>query len=111
MDKWKEYLDSLDELKQNMVLEVMSMAAIVIPNPERVMSYGVPTIKSGGRPIIAVAANKNHFSVYPFGGAAIEANLSLLKDLDYSKGTIRFPYDNLPEKKLIEAIVKYNLSK
>lgn len=85
------------------------MAMRTIPSAEKVMNYGVPTLKVDGKPIIAVGANKNHFSVYPYGGSAIEANKALLKDAEFSKGTIRFGYDNLPSQEILDAIVSYKL--
>lgn len=108
MNVWKPYLDKLDEDKQQIVLRIMQIAKQCAPESEEVMSYGVPTLKKQGKGIFAVAANKNHFSIYPFGGAAIEANKELLKGLDYSKGTIRFGYDNLPSREIIEALISYN---
>lgn len=109
MEEWAEYLGQLDKEKKEAVLTVMNKAYTLIPEPRRVMSYGVPTIKSADRAIIAVGANKNHFSVYPFGGAAIEANRDLLQGIDYSKGTIRFSYDSLPGDEILEAIIRFKL--
>ncbi len=109
MTEWQPYLDTLDKTKQEAIIHVMDIAIKYIPNPRRMISYGVPAIKNGNFPIIAVAANKNHLSVYPFSGAAVEANKALLLEAEHSKGMIRFDYDKLPSDEIIKALVQFKL--
>jgi uncharacterized protein YdhG (YjbR/CyaY superfamily) len=106
---WKAYLDKLETEKQITVVNVLMTARKFIPQAQQVMSYGVPTLKFKGIPILAVAANKNYFSIYPFGGAAIKAVKPLIKNAEWSKGTIRFSYDQLPTERIIKAIVKFKI--
>ena len=104
---WADYLEKLDKRQKDAVLQTMEIAEREFPGAVRVMSYGVPTIKLNKKYIMAVGANKDFFSVYPFGWSAIEATKHLLHGLSYSKGTIRFPYDQLPSEEQIKAIVVY----
>jgi uncharacterized protein YdhG (YjbR/CyaY superfamily) len=69
--------------------------------PEAVesISYGMPTFKHRGRPLIYFGAAKNHCAIY---GPAVDAFRDELAAYDASKGTIRFQ----PGKPLPAALVK-----
>ncbi|EFK95652.1 protein containing DUF1801 [sediment metagenome] len=108
---WSEYVKQLDAAKQKALLDTMDMALGMINDPECVMSYGVPTIKSNDTYIIAAGAYKNFLSLYPFGNDAIEANQPLFAHNDKSKGAVRFSYSLLPKTEQIKAIVQFNSDK
>lgn len=108
---WKNYCDCLDNTQKSALLNTMHLALGFIVEPSCVMSYGVPTIKSNGNYIIAVGANKNFLSIYPFGNDAILANNTLFAKNEKSKGAVRFNYEQLPTSQQIKALVDYNLNK
>ena len=74
MNVWQPYLDKLDDEKREIVLSVLERAREYIAQPSEGLNYGVPTLKQGDEPIIAVAAHKNHLGVYPFSGSIVERN-------------------------------------
>jgi uncharacterized protein YdhG (YjbR/CyaY superfamily) len=69
------------------------------PDAAEGLGYGMPSFKYRGRPLIYMAASKNHCALY--GPAVVEFQEDLT-GYDASKGTIRFP----PNKPLPAALVK-----
>ena len=78
----------------------------VAPDAVESISYGLPTFKYQGRPLVHLGAAKNHCALYGMS-AVLQAHQNELAAYDTSKGTIRFsPSEPLPEalvKKLISA--------
>lgn len=109
MEAWKPYLKPLDATRQKIVLAILKQAEKFIPHPERVMSYGVPAIKSNGVAIIAVAAHRHHVGIYPFGSKVVSHIQPKLKNADCTGGTLRFSYDDLPTEKQLKLIVEYKI--
>lgn len=111
MNTWQEYIDAVDdESKSKALVYVLTTAEKYVPNAERVISYQMPTIKTSGKAVIAVAPWKNHIGLYPFGSAAAKIAESSLKNAEISKGTIQFKYDQLPTEAQIKAIIEAKLS-
>ena len=70
------------------------------------ISYGVPTLKLDGRPLIYYAAWANHISIYPLTGQIRRAFATELRRYKTSKGTIQFPLDEPLPIGFIKRIVK-----
>ncbi len=104
-DPWKKYLDGLHNEARAVVVHVLEMVPEMAPDATAGMPYGVPGFMLDGKPLIAVASHKEHYGVYPFSPAVIEHLEPLLEGLDTAKGTIRFPYDRKPSRKLIREIL------
>ncbi len=106
MKEWEDYLGALDAEKRAVVAFVLSVAMEKAPDALPAMPYGVPGLRLQGKPLIAVAAHKGHYGVYPFSPDVIAALEPLLSDLETAKGTIRFPYTTKPSKKLITELLR-----
>jgi uncharacterized protein YdhG (YjbR/CyaY superfamily) len=85
------------------------------PRAEEAISYGIPTIKVGGRPVVAFGAWANHVALYPMSYAVIRENANELARFEVAKGTIRFqPGDPLPAalvRKIVKARIAQNEAK
>lgn len=103
---WDEYLRKLDVSQSAKVTSVLKQAVKFAPEAEPAMPYGVPGFKLKNKPLIAVAAHKNHYGVYPFSAGVITELGPLIEKYDTAKGTIRFTYDQKPTDKLIKEIIK-----
>jgi uncharacterized protein YdhG (YjbR/CyaY superfamily) len=80
------------------------------PRAEETISYGIPTVKVDGRPVVAYGAWANHLALYPMSYAVIRENADQLARFEVAKGTIRFqPDDPLPAA-LVRKIVKARLA-
>lgn len=79
--------------------KIRDLTLKMVPEPEELITYGIPTIKYKGKFVIYFAAFKNHMSVYPIPNDEIRAKL---KDFKTSEGTIQFT----EAKPIPEAIIK-----
>ena len=72
------------------------------------LSYGIPTFKHNGS-ICAIAAFKDHCSLFPMSYFVIDKFRPELSRFEVSKGTVRFPVDNPLPASLLKKIVKSRL--
>ena len=87
--------------------KLRSMIRLAAPaDAVETISYGVPTLKLDGRPLIYYAAWAHHISIYPLTGQIRRAFATELKNYKTSKGTIQFPLDEPLPAGLIRRIVK-----
>ena len=77
-----------------------------IPGAEEGISYKIPAYKLQGRAVIYFAGWKEHYSLYPVTADVVEALGDRLGELEISKGTIRFPFDEPIPVRLIARIAK-----
>jgi uncharacterized protein YdhG (YjbR/CyaY superfamily) len=73
------------------------------------LSYGIPTFKHNGS-ILAIAAFKNHCSLFPMSYFVIDRFRPQLSRFEISKGTVRFPVDKPLPAPLLKKIVKARLT-
>lgn len=106
MNPWDVYLSTLDDSKRQIVIDVLAMAKKHAPKATESLIYGVPGLRLGGKPLIAVAAHKEHYGVYPCSSTAIEATKPLLGNHETAKGTIRFHYGELPAEELMKELIE-----
>jgi uncharacterized protein YdhG (YjbR/CyaY superfamily) len=94
---FEEYLDAVPELARTTLETLRRMIRDAVPELTEAISYRMPTFKYQGRPLVALAAAKDHCSLHLMGYVPrqLEADLT---GFDTGKGTIRFPSDQpLPE--------------
>lgn len=92
------------------VKEMRTLAKKLIPKGIESIKYGMPTIEIDGKNFIHFAAMKGHLGFYPApsGVKAFEEELQK-KGISYSKGCIRFPYENPLPVALITKIIRLRL--
>jgi uncharacterized protein YdhG (YjbR/CyaY superfamily) len=73
------------------------------------ISYGIPTFKHN-RGICAIAAFKDHCSLFPMSYFVIDTFRADLSHFEVSKGTVRFPTDKPLPAALLKKIVKARLT-
>ena len=100
------YLSTLPDDQRAALETLRRTISTAAPDAVESISYGMPTFKYQGRPLIYFGAAKNHCAIY---GPAVDAFRDELAGYDASKGTIRFqPARPLPAafvKKLVRARV------
>jgi uncharacterized protein YdhG (YjbR/CyaY superfamily) len=105
-----EYFSRLSEPTKSTLQSVR--AAILSASPKgtiEAISYGIPTFKHKGN-ICAIAAFKNHCSLFPMSYFVIDKFHAQLSRFEVSKGTVRFPIDKPLPASLLKKIVKSRLT-
>jgi uncharacterized protein YdhG (YjbR/CyaY superfamily) len=110
----EEYIKTLPEATQKIVIEVRDAIRTVVPEgTEETMSYGMPTFKFNGN-LVHFAAWNNHLGFYPTP-SGIKNFVQELAPYEGSKGAIKFPYHSPMPLELIKEItlfrVQENLAK
>ena len=106
MNNWTRYLNSLTPEQKDIVQKVLEMATHIYPKSTVEMPYSVPGLKLNGKPLIVVAAHKEHYGVYPFSPTVIKEAKELIGDRETAEGTIRFSYNDMPSKELIKRLIE-----
>ncbi|HSP75397.1 MAG TPA: DUF1801 domain-containing protein [Cryobacterium sp.] len=110
MNSIEESLAAVPQPERDALQNVIAIARRLAPDAVDGVSYGLPTLKVNGSPLVAVAASAQHLSVFPFSPAAIDAVRSHLEGFSLSKGTIRFTPDHPVPDDVLEQIVQARLA-
>ncbi len=94
--------DALESLRQTI--------RAAAPEAIEAMSYGAPSFRYRGRPLVSYGAAKAHCSFYVMSPAAMDAIRDELEPYDTSKGTIRFAPDALLPEALVAKLVKARMA-
>lgn len=97
-----------DEIRERL-LQIRELIKKHAPNATESMTYGIPSYKVGGRPLVYFGGYKKHIGFYatPSGHEMFKKQLSEYKQ---GKGSVQFPHEKPLPLMLIEEIVKYRLS-
>ena len=103
-DTVQEYLDSFPDDTKRVLHRVQQSVRSVIPYSDEVISYGIPTYRLEGRPVVHFAGWKQHVSIYPVpdGDAATELALAPYRS---GRGTLKFSLDEPLPYELIERAI------
>lgn len=103
-----EYIASQPQAVQGFLKRVRSTIRKAVAGAEESISYGIPTYKLRGRPVIYFGGWKQHYSLYPATAHLVAAFKHELTPYEVNnKGTIRFPLSGPVPVKLIEGIAKF----
>jgi uncharacterized protein YdhG (YjbR/CyaY superfamily) len=106
-----EYLADAPEPHRRSLARLREMLVLIVPDAEEGLSYGVPAFKVDGSPVAGFAYAKQHCSYFPHSGSVLgQVDDDLLEGYDWSKGTLRFPVDSVPEERLIRRLVELRLA-
>ncbi|HVQ38423.1 MAG TPA: DUF1801 domain-containing protein [Pyrinomonadaceae bacterium] len=77
-----------------------------VPKAVEVIWYQIPTFKLADKPLVSIAAFKNHCSLFPMSYAVLRSYEEELKPYHTSKGTLRFSLDQPIPAALVKKVVK-----
>ena len=102
-----DYLGALPEDQRAALEKLRETIKAAAPEAAESISYGIPSFKYKGRPLIHIGAAKHHCAIY---GLVPDAFKDELKQYDTSKGTIRFPADKPLPATLVKKLVKTRMA-
>ena len=106
------YLAAVPEEARAALEQLRRRIRAALPGAIETISYGIPTFKQDGRPVVGFGAGKGHCALYVMSPKVMEAHAADLEGYDTSKGTIRFaagkPLPAALVKKLVRARVAEN---
>jgi uncharacterized protein YdhG (YjbR/CyaY superfamily) len=100
----QDYLDTIDPQQRREFERLRAIVTEIAPAATETISYGMPTFKLNGKPLIYFGAFKHHMSLFPTPGPT-EQLKDQLTNYKVSKGTIQFTFDNPLPDSLIKSIV------
>ena len=104
-----EYISSQPETVQRTLNRVRDTIRRAAPGADETISYGLPTYKLQGRPVIYFAGWKGHYSIYPSNDRLVASFKEQLARYQVSKGTIRFSFSESVPTRLIHRITRFRL--
>jgi uncharacterized protein YdhG (YjbR/CyaY superfamily) len=99
-----EYIKTFPDDVQIILEKISQTIQEAAPKATEGISYGIPTFKLNGKPLVYFAAWKNHIGFYPTPSAAkvFKRELSVYKQ---GKGSVQFPLDKPIPYRLVNKIV------
>lgn len=102
------YLAALPVAQRRALAHLRATIARVAPGATEGFSYGMPTFRLRGHPLVGYAAWKGHCALYGMS-AGLERFAPRLTPYSTSKGTIRFaPEEPLPDA-LVRDLVRFRI--
>ena len=101
-----EYLSVTPEPARSTLHRMRETIHAALPEATEAITYQMPTFKYRGHSIVAIAAFKNHCSLFPMSGAVIETFKEDLERFHTSKGTLQFPLDKPLSAALLKKVIK-----
>jgi uncharacterized protein YdhG (YjbR/CyaY superfamily) len=98
-----DYLATLSGGKQRLVRHMYEVVRYLVPTATEEFSYGMPAFKHQGKGLVAVMANKQFLSLYPF--CALERLELNLSEFDCTSGSIHFSPDKPISDDLLRQII------
>ena len=105
-----KYFSAIPEPAKSTLQKVRAAILSACPKDTiETISYGIPTFKHNGG-IVAIAAFKNHCSLFPMSYFVIDKFRAQLSKFEISKGTVRFSIDKPLPATLLKKMVKARLA-
>jgi uncharacterized protein YdhG (YjbR/CyaY superfamily) len=96
-----DYLARVRPEHRRALVRLRSQIRAAAPGATEAISYGLPTFKLGGRPLIYFGAWADHCSIY-----GVPTDAPELEGYDVRRGTIRFAADRPLPASLVSKLVK-----
>jgi len=100
-----DYLLNVNPVHKERLEAIRQLVKQLVPEAEESIAYGMPAYKYRAKPLIYFASFKDHMSIFPTPGPAVELE-EKLRNYKVSKGTIQFTLQHpLPDELLKEIIL------
>lgn len=104
------YFANLEKKTASTMKNIFSAVQTKFPGLELVIAWNQPILRNEDGYVLGLSASKNHITVNPFSGEAIEKNSTKLKNLVVNKKTFQVPLDWVVQPTLLHALVRARLT-
>ena len=104
------FLAALPDEQRDALESLRATIRSVVPTATEGISYGIPTFKLNGRPLVGFGAVKGHCAFYLMSTAVMDAHRDELAAYDLGKGTIRFQPDAPVPAALVRTLVEARIA-
>ncbi|MEX2431104.1 MAG: DUF1801 domain-containing protein [Dehalococcoidia bacterium] len=104
------YLATVPDEARATLQELRRIIRAAAPEAVESISYGMPTFKHRGWPLVYIGAAKKHCALHAISSSIMEAHRDELKGYGTSKGGVRFPIGKPVPAALVEKLVKARLT-
>jgi uncharacterized protein YdhG (YjbR/CyaY superfamily) len=104
------YLAKLPDDQRQALADLRDQILRLVPDAEQAMSYGMPTIKVGGKGLLLFAAWKAHCSIYGLSDEFVAAHEEQLAGYARTKGSLHFTPETPFPPALVERMVRSRLA-
>ena len=108
MNAVDDFLKDVEPTRRAKLERIRKIALENIPNANEIISYRMPTVRSGDISVLGFYAYEHHIGIYPFSGTVIP-EISELKKYKTSKSAVQEPLDAPISEELIVKIIKLRL--
>jgi uncharacterized protein YdhG (YjbR/CyaY superfamily) len=103
-----DYIGAFPKPTRGVLEKVRATLHRALPGAEEAISYGIPVLKLGGRPVVYFAGWTEHYSLYPMNKRMEAAFAKELAKYEISgRGTVRFPLSKPVPIGFIQRIAKF----
>jgi uncharacterized protein YdhG (YjbR/CyaY superfamily) len=104
-----DYFAGLDATTRAAFERIRVLVMEIAPEAEQGSSYGMAALMYKGKPLLGFRSAKQHLSIFPFSPAAVDTARAELRDLDLSKGTIRFTAATPVPEQAVRDVVQHRM--
>lgn len=104
-----EYLAGVSAEQRAALEELRSLLRDELPEATEHISYGIPTFKLAGRPLVGFGAASGHCALYLMSSSVLEGFRGETGAWQTGKGTIRFQADRPLPAELVRRLVRARL--
>ena len=105
----EDYLNSFPDETQYKLKLIRKTVKEIAPRSIESISYGMPSYKMNGKPLVYFGGFDKHIGLYPTM-SVIEIFKEELAEYVSGKGSVQFPIDKPLPLELIDRIIRYRLS-
>jgi uncharacterized protein YdhG (YjbR/CyaY superfamily) len=104
------YFKKLPPEQREPLQKLRDTIAAVAPEAAEGITYSMPGFLLSGKGFVAYAAFKDHYSLFPMSGLAVETHKKELGERVTGKGTIQFRYEERFPAALVKKVVRTRLA-
>jgi len=101
----EDYLAGIPEVPRAVLEDVRAVLRETVPDGVESISYGMPTVKLGGRMLLSYAGFAKHCSLFPASGDVMAALGDELAPYFVEKATLRFSPSAPMPRDLLERVI------